>query len=66
MQYMQYMVPVWSEEKKEMQWLFCGKKLYDIIMQAKEAVKEKFDTFQEPIVVLKVPHDVANGDHLPR
>lgn len=45
-----------------MQWLMCGKKLYDQIMQAKKELKEKTGTFQEPIVVLKVPNDAENGN----
>lgn len=48
-----YMISIWNEEKKEMQWLYCGKKLYDAIMRAKEELQEKTGSVQEPRLILK-------------
>lgn len=46
-------VAVWNENKKEMQWLICGDKLYNALIKAMDELKEA--TFSEPIIVLKEP-----------
>lgn len=46
-------ISVWNEDKKEWQTLECGEKLYKALQDAREELKRKFNTFQEPIVTIK-------------
>lgn len=49
------MITIWNEDKKEYQWLICSEKLYNLIVDARNKLKE--DYAQEPILNLKENHE---------
>lgn len=46
------LITVWNENKAELQTMLVSEETYNKLNKAKETYKKKFDTVQEPYIIL--------------